>query len=133
MHNPYYPCPSNLLEINITLIDPLITNRVKFVELYHSWWHKTTSRNLLILKPSSVEHKNEPLDIFYSVPIDEEDKVVVDYSCDPLIVDFDFQKSILSSIARVGDCIEKLYGSPQDIEGVVCDGKIYVVQTRPQM
>ncbi|KAM0009136.1 putative alpha-glucan, water dikinase [Helianthus debilis subsp. tardiflorus] len=71
--------------------------------------------------------------LYDSVPMDEEDKVVVDYSCDPLIVDFDFQKSILSSIARVGDCIEKLYGSPQDIEGVVRDGKIYVVQTRPQM
>ncbi|MFS8029200.1 putative alpha-glucan, water dikinase [Helianthus anomalus] len=71
--------------------------------------------------------------LYDSVPMDEEDKVVVDYSCDPLIIDFDFQKSILSSIARVGDCIEKLYGSPQDIEGVVRDGKIYVVQTRPQM
>ncbi|XP_076945424.1 alpha-glucan water dikinase, chloroplastic-like [Bidens hawaiensis] len=71
--------------------------------------------------------------LYDSVPMDEEDKVVVDYSCDPLIVDLDFQKSILSSIARVGDCIEKLYGSPQDIEGVVRDGKIYVVQTRPQM
>ncbi|KAI3744640.1 hypothetical protein L1987_57728 [Smallanthus sonchifolius] len=71
--------------------------------------------------------------LYDSVPMDEEEKVVVDYSCDPLIVDFDFQKSILSSIARVGDCIEKLYGSPQDIEGVVRDGKIYVVQTRPQM
>ncbi|KAK1425887.1 hypothetical protein QVD17_21249 [Tagetes erecta] len=71
--------------------------------------------------------------LYDSVPMDEEDKVVVDYSSDPLIVDFDFQKSILSSIARVGDCIEKLYGSPQDIEGVVRDGKIYVVQTRPQM
>ncbi|KAK9050924.1 hypothetical protein SSX86_027549 [Deinandra increscens subsp. villosa] len=71
--------------------------------------------------------------LYDSVPMDEEDKVVVDYSCDPLIVDFDFQKSILSSIARVGDCIEKLYGSAQDIEGVIRDGKIYVVQTRPQV
>lgn len=65
--------------------------------------------------------------------MDEEDKVILDYSCDPLIVDVDFRKSILSSIARAGDAIEKLYGSPQDIEGVVRDGKIYVVQTRPQM
>ncbi|KAL8227483.1 hypothetical protein R6Q57_015067 [Mikania cordata] len=71
--------------------------------------------------------------LYDSVPMDEEDKVVVDYSCDPLIINFDFQKSILSSIGRAGDCIEKLYGSPQDIEGVVRDGKIYVVQSRPQM
>ncbi|KAK9047957.1 hypothetical protein SSX86_033081 [Deinandra increscens subsp. villosa] len=68
------------------------------------------------------------------VPMDEEEKVVLDYSSDPLMTDGSFQKSILSSIARAGDAIEKLYGgSPQDIEGVVRDGKIYVVQTRPQM
>lgn len=65
--------------------------------------------------------------------MDEEEKVVLDYSSDPLITDGNFQQSILSSIARAGSEIEKLYGSPQDIEGVVRDGKIYVVQTRPQM
>lgn len=71
--------------------------------------------------------------LYDSVPMDEEDKVVVDYSSDPIIIDSNFQKSILSSIARAGSAIEELYGSPQDIEGVVKDGKIYVVQTRPQM
>ncbi|XP_076892539.1 alpha-glucan water dikinase, chloroplastic-like isoform X2 [Bidens hawaiensis] len=71
--------------------------------------------------------------LYDSVPMDEEEKVVLDYSSDPLMIDGSFQKSILSSIARAGDAIEKLYGSPQDIEGVVRDGKIYVVQTRPQM
>ncbi|XP_076893044.1 alpha-glucan water dikinase, chloroplastic-like [Bidens hawaiensis] len=71
--------------------------------------------------------------LYDSVPMDEEEKVVLDYSSDPLMIDGSFQKSILSSIARTGDAIEKLYGSPQDIEGVVRDGKIYVVQTRPQM
>ncbi|KAL4574024.1 hypothetical protein LXL04_020846 [Taraxacum kok-saghyz] len=71
--------------------------------------------------------------LYDSVPMDEEEKVVLDYSSDPLMVDGSFRKSILSSIARAGDAIEKLYGSPQDIEGVVRDGKIYVVQTRPQM
>lgn len=69
----------------------------------------------------------------FSVPMDEEDKVVLDYSSDALIVDGNFRQSILSSIARAGSAIEELYGSPQDIEGVVKDGKIYVVQTRPQM
>nr|XP_043623338.1 alpha-glucan water dikinase 1, chloroplastic-like isoform X2 [Erigeron canadensis] len=71
--------------------------------------------------------------LYDSVPMDEEDKIILDYSSDPLIIDVNFQKSILSSIARAGDSIEKLYGTPQDIEGVVRDGKIYVVQTRPQM
>jgi len=71
--------------------------------------------------------------LYDSVPMDEEEKVVLDYSLDPLIIDVKFQQSILSSIARAGSAIEELYGSAQDIEGVVKDGKIYVVQTRPQM
>lgn len=65
--------------------------------------------------------------------MDEEDKVVLDYTTDPLITDESFQKKILSDIARAGDAIEKLYGTAQDIEGVIRDGKLYVVQTRPQV
>ncbi|KAK4358258.1 hypothetical protein RND71_023868 [Anisodus tanguticus] len=71
--------------------------------------------------------------LYDSVPMDEEDKVVIDYSSDQLITDGNFRQTILSNIARAGNAIEELYGSPQDIEGVVRDGKIYVVQTRPQM
>ncbi|KAF5741084.1 alpha-glucan water dikinase chloroplastic [Tripterygium wilfordii] len=71
--------------------------------------------------------------LYDSVPMDEEEKVVLDYSSDPLINDSNFQKSILSSIARAGMVIEELYGLPQDIEGVIRDGNVYVVQTRPQM
>lgn len=67
------------------------------------------------------------------MPIDEEEEVVLDYSSDPLIVDSNFRQKILSNIARAGNAIEQLYGSAQDIEGVVRDGQIYVVQTRPQM
>ncbi|KAM3202848.1 alpha-glucan water dikinase, chloroplastic [Capsicum annuum] len=71
--------------------------------------------------------------LYDSVSMDEEEKVVIDYSSDPLITDGNFRQTILSNIARAGNAIEELYGSPQDIEGVVRDGKIYVVQTRPQM
>ncbi|KAL0421405.1 UNVERIFIED_CONTAM: Alpha-glucan water dikinase, chloroplastic [Sesamum latifolium] len=71
--------------------------------------------------------------LYDSVPMDEEEQVVLDYSSDALIIDGNFRHSILSSIARAGSAIEELYGSAQDIEGVVKDGKIYVVQTRPQM
>ncbi|KAF2301630.1 hypothetical protein GH714_028415 [Hevea brasiliensis] len=71
--------------------------------------------------------------LYDSVPMDEEEKVVLDYSSDRLITDENFQKSILSNIARAGSAIEELYGSAQDIEGVIRDGKLYVVQTRPQM
>lgn len=71
--------------------------------------------------------------LYDSVPMDEEERVVLDYSVDPLITDGNFRRSVLSNIVRAGSEIEELYGSPQDIEGVVKDGKIYVVQTRPQM
>lgn len=69
----------------------------------------------------------------YSVPMDEEEKVVLDYTSDPLVLDRNFQQSILSGIAKAGAAIEELYVCPQDIEGVVKDGGIFVVQTRPQM
>jgi alpha-glucan,water dikinase len=71
--------------------------------------------------------------LYDSVPMDEEEKVVLDYSSDKLMIDGSFRQSILSSIARAGHAIEELYGTPQDIEGVIKDGKVYVVQTRPQV
>ncbi|KAM0898306.1 hypothetical protein ACQ4PT_022016 [Festuca glaucescens] len=72
--------------------------------------------------------------LYDSVPMDKEEQVVLDYTTDPLVTDCSFRTSTLSSIARAGYDIEQLYGgSPQDIEGVVKDGKIYIVQTRPQI
>lgn len=69
----------------------------------------------------------------FSVPMDEEEKVILDYVADPLVMDKNFRNSLLSNIAQAGHAIEELYGSPQDIEGVVKDGRIFIVQTRPQM
>lgn len=58
----------------------------------------------------------------------------MDYSKDRLIVDWKYRKSILASIAKAGKEIEEVLGrSAQDIEGVIKDGKIYVVQTRSQV
>lgn len=71
--------------------------------------------------------------LYDSVPMDVEEEIVVDYSKDPIVVDKEFQKSILSKIAEAGAAVEKLYGTAQDIEGVIKDGELYLVQTRPQM
>eukprot|EP00252_Welwitschia_mirabilis_P003710 TRINITY_DN1376_c0_g2_i2.p1 TRINITY_DN1376_c0_g2~~TRINITY_DN1376_c0_g2_i2.p1 ORF type:complete len:1219 (-),score=310.92 TRINITY_DN1376_c0_g2_i2:176-3832(-) len=71
--------------------------------------------------------------LYDSVTMDEEEAKAIDYSSDPLVVDANFQQTILSKIAQVGHAIEELYGSPQDVEGVIKDGELYVVQTRPQM
>ncbi|KAH9535846.1 hypothetical protein CY35_17G074900 [Sphagnum magellanicum] len=71
--------------------------------------------------------------LYDSVPMDEEEERLVDYSTDHLILDEAFQKSILTKIAEAGYAVEKLLGSAQDIEGVIKDGELYIVQTRPQM
>eukprot|EP00897_Mesotaenium_endlicherianum_P000721 jgi/Mesen1/1064/ME000123S00237 len=71
--------------------------------------------------------------LYDSVPMDLEEEVVVDYSTDPLLTDLSFQKDVLTKIAKAGAAIEEALGSAQDIEGVVKDGELYVVQTRPQM
>lgn len=65
--------------------------------------------------------------------MDEQERVVLDYSRDRLIVDKAFQLLLFSRIAEAGKIIENLYSCPQDIEGVVKDGVIYVVQARPQI
>ncbi|TKY74420.1 Alpha-glucan water dikinase 2 [Spatholobus suberectus] len=71
--------------------------------------------------------------LFDSVIMVKVEKVVLDYSKDPIIDDKPFQTSLFSRIAEAGKIIEDLYGCPQDIEGVVKDGTIFVVQARPQI
>ncbi|KAM1225518.1 hypothetical protein ACFX13_044972 [Malus domestica] len=65
--------------------------------------------------------------------MDKEEKIVLDYSRDQLIIDIPFQVSVLSRIAEAGKIVEGIYGHPRDIEGVVKDGVIDVVQSRPQI
>jgi len=68
-----------------------------------------------------------------SVIMDEAEEVVVDYSREPLIMDKSFRVRLFSAIAEAGNVIESIYGCPQDIEGVVKGGHIYIVQARPQV
>jgi len=59
---------------------------------------------------------------------------LVDYASDQLVCSSDFRNDMLRKIAEVGCCIEQALGSPQDIEGAVDgDGRVVVVQTRPQV
>ena len=72
--------------------------------------------------------------LYESVPMDAEDESFADYAADPLVRDERFRDEILLAITECGVAIEAaLGGVPQDIEGVVKDGEIYVVQTRPQV
>ena len=72
--------------------------------------------------------------LFDSVPVNEARARTVSYSADPLVYDADFRRGVLGTIARAGVDVERAMGAPQDIEGVVdADGRVVVVQTRPQM
>ncbi len=72
--------------------------------------------------------------LFDSIPMDAPEERPVDYACDPIVCDRDgFQKRTLAKIAEAGAAIERAMGSPQDIEGVVVNGEVFVVQTRPQV
>lgn len=69
--------------------------------------------------------------IYDSVSMENKEEVVLVYSRDPMVVDLHFQASIHSKIAEAAKIIEDLYKCPQDIEGVVQDGQVYVIQCKP--
>jgi alpha-glucan,water dikinase len=72
--------------------------------------------------------------LYESVTMDKADYVTVDYSSDPLTADRTFRQQMLSTVAGAGWALEKELGSAQDIEGVVDpEGKVWIVQTRPQV
>jgi alpha-glucan,water dikinase len=72
--------------------------------------------------------------LYESVTMDKADYVTVDYSSDPLTADRKFRQQMLSTVAGAGWALEKELGSAQDIEGVVDpEGKVWIVQTRPQV
>jgi alpha-glucan,water dikinase len=71
--------------------------------------------------------------LYDSILLDAPRHVAVDYTQEPLVWDEPFRQSLLSTITRIGVEVERVCGSPQDIEGAVTQGKYYVVQTRPQV
>lgn len=72
--------------------------------------------------------------LFDSVQSRAPKDVPVDFSNDPLLADQAFQSSVLGRISAASAAVERAAGSPQDIEGAItADGKLYIVQTRPQV
>ena len=71
--------------------------------------------------------------LYESVPMHAPVSHHADYASDPIIWDGDAQTSVLDAVARAGVAIERALGAPQDVEGVVRDGQVHVVQTRPQV
>ncbi|KAI3430517.1 hypothetical protein D9Q98_005110 [Chlorella vulgaris] len=72
--------------------------------------------------------------LYDSVTTATTERCKVDYSSDPLLTDPAFRQRIMTDICAAGLAIEQALGSAQDVEGVIdADGKVTVVQTRPQM
>jgi alpha-glucan, water dikinase len=58
----------------------------------------------------------------------------VDYSEERLLFDDAFRADLLGKLAAAARAVEAAMGGvPQDIEGAVRDGVVYIVQTRPQV
>jgi alpha-glucan,water dikinase len=71
--------------------------------------------------------------LYDSVMLTKPDKIILDYSKEPLVWDELFQKEFLATIGTIAITVEDIMGSAQDIEGAYNNGSYYVVQTRPQM
>jgi alpha-glucan,water dikinase len=71
--------------------------------------------------------------LYDSVLLEPPREVSLKYSEEPLIWNEEFRNNLLKAITDLGNTIEKIMGSPQDIEGAYAGGKYYVVQTRPQV
>ncbi len=71
--------------------------------------------------------------LYDSVMLPQPKKVSLRYEDEPLLWDKEFRREMLNSIAEIGMTVEKVTGSPQDIEGAYAKGKYYIVQTRPQV
>jgi len=71
--------------------------------------------------------------LYDSVLLEEPRPVALDYSQEPLVWDEVFRRNLLANIARIGLEVERVCGSPQDIEGAVAQGHFHLVQTRPQV
>ena len=71
--------------------------------------------------------------LFDSVPMIEDNEVEVCYYKDKIYYDGGFRDHLIRRISELGVGVEKMYGIPQDIEGVFYDNNFYIVQTRPQV
>lgn len=71
--------------------------------------------------------------LYDSVILPQPKKVTLRYEDEPLVWNKEFRRDLLNSIAEIGMVVERVTGSPQDIEGAYADGKYSLVQTRPQV
>ena len=71
--------------------------------------------------------------LFDSVPMIEDNENEITYHSEKIFYDGGFRDYLIKRIAELGVGVEKMYGIPQDIEGVFYNNNFYIVQTRPQV
>jgi alpha-glucan,water dikinase len=71
--------------------------------------------------------------LYESVMLRPPREVRLDYTEDLLSKDKGFQNEFLVMVARIGEVVEQILGSAQDIEGAYSRGQYWVLQTRPQV
>jgi alpha-glucan,water dikinase len=71
--------------------------------------------------------------LYDSFPVQPTRKITLDYIREPLVWEEDFRTAFMSSVAKLGAEVEKIMGSPQDIEGARSGDNYFVVQSRPQV
>lgn len=72
--------------------------------------------------------------LYDSIPLEPLTELAVDYAANRLIKEDEFRAQLLSRLVDVGSSIEAAFdGKSQDVEGVYSNGKLFVVQARPQV
>ena len=72
--------------------------------------------------------------LYDSIPLKDLEEHTLETAAEGIFWDRELANKILTQIASTGFEVERAFnGSPQDIEGVWQDGKITVVQSRPQI
>jgi alpha-glucan,water dikinase len=71
--------------------------------------------------------------LYDSVLLQPPERLLLDYTEEPLAWEDGYRRDLMNRIGEVGLAVEKVMGSPQDVEGALAKGRWHVVQTRAQV
>lgn len=57
---------------------------------------------------------------------------IIDYSREPMTIDDAYREAFIKRVGNIGAMMEKSFGPPQDIEGGIKGGDVYIFQSRPE-
>lgn len=98
---------------------------------------RVSKKSALICRPDWSSADTEDASgarLFESAPVSGVDMETPEYAEEELVWNVDFQHRVLREIADAGWKVEKAFGGkPLEVEGVYSQGKVAVVQARPQV